>query len=345
MIEALAYVLRQPGVVPEIEEIMVEDQLQSGQVLIKILHTSFCGTQVEEIYQSSRNAQHMPHLFGHEASAKVLEIGPGVETILKGEEAVVHWRKSSRGLDAISGRYIGKGGPLSAGKVVTWSTHAVVPENRLSSIPTGTTSSRAALLGCSYATGWGAAVKTGRLKVGETVLIIGFGGVGRAAVIACRESGASTIAVVDPRNLRTSDLKALGVAHVYSSVEHALSAFAASKSTWPDLVIDTAGVVDGLEKVISQIPTKSRIVLVGMPKNGRKLELDTQKLLDGLAIYGSNGGDVDPGLDFQSMSSGLEKYVGIPSESGVIELDWKDLKKALEMHNSGLSTKTIFSVA
>lgn len=345
MIDARAYVVRKSGTVPEIENIQVDDDLKRGQVLVEITHTSFCGTQVEEIFSSSRNAKYMPHLFGHEASARILKTGPEVQTVQTGQEVVVHWRESSSGLDSVAGLYRKEREALNSGKVVTLSTHSVVPENRVSSIPLGIPAARAALLGCSFSTGWGAVVKSGNLKFGEAVLVIGFGGVGRAAVLAAQAHGARSITVIDPRDLSNSDIGAFGVTEIFTTIDQWLSATVGGSDLWPEVVVDTAGVVENVEKLIARVSPNSRFVLVGMPKNGEKLKLDTQKLLDGLSVKGSNGGDVDPALDFQQMSQGLDKYVGTSHTSGVVEFDWSDLKRALELQANGLLTKAIFSIS
>jgi Zn-dependent alcohol dehydrogenase len=342
MIDAQAYILRKSGTVPEIETIQIGDQLKRGQVLVQILYTSFCGTQVEEIFSSRRNAKHMPHIFGHEASARVLSTGPDVHTVQAGQEVVVHWRKSSRGLDSVAGIYQSEREKLSSGKVVTLTSHAVVPENRISLIPPGLPASHAALLGCSYSTGWGAVINSGGLLPGEKVLVIGFGGVGRAAVVAAHARGARSIVVIDPRDLTNSDINSLGVEEVFTTMDNWLSATKERGGHFPDLVIDTAGAINSLEKLIEEIPTDSRLILVGMPKNDEKLSLNTQKLLDGLVIKGSNGGDVDPAHAFSRMSHDLGKYIGDPQLSGVVEFDWTELKVALEMQSRGFITKAIF---
>lgn len=345
MIDARAYVLRNSGTVPEIENIQIDDKLQRGQVLVEVTHTSFCGTQVEEIFSSSRNARYMPHLFGHEASARVLATGPEVRTVQTGQKVVVHWRKSSQGLDSAPGLYRKGGEKLNSGKVVTLSSHAVVPENRISPIPLGLPVSSAALLGCSYSTGWGAVMKSGNLRPGEAVLVIGFGGVGRAAVVAAEAHGARSIVVIDPRDLSNSDISTFGVTKVFSTIDDWLSVTGGVGDSWPELVIDTAGVVKNLENIIDQVTSDSRLILVGMPKNGERLKLDTQKLLDGLTVKGSNGGDVDPAVDFEQMSLDVGRYIGSGKSSGVVELDWSELKGALELQAQGLLTKVVFSIS
>src|SRR5581483_4677086 len=82
---------RKPLVVDEIE---LPAELGAGQVLVKVLYTTICGAQINEIEAAKGPDKFLPHLLGHEASAQVLEIGPGVTHIKPGDTVVLHWRRA-----------------------------------------------------------------------------------------------------------------------------------------------------------------------------------------------------------------------------------------------------------
>ena len=82
---------REPLIIDEIE---LPETLDVGQVLVKVLYTTICGAQLNEIAAAKGPDKFLPHLLGHEASAKVLEIGPGVSNIKPGDTVVLHWRPS-----------------------------------------------------------------------------------------------------------------------------------------------------------------------------------------------------------------------------------------------------------
>src|ERR1700692_1757271 len=82
---------REPLVVDEIE---FPETLNVGQVLVKVLYTTICGAQLNEIAAAKGPDKFLPHLLGHEASASVLEIGPGVTNVKPGDTVVLHWRPS-----------------------------------------------------------------------------------------------------------------------------------------------------------------------------------------------------------------------------------------------------------
>jgi S-(hydroxymethyl)glutathione dehydrogenase/alcohol dehydrogenase len=77
-----------------VDEIGFPETLEVGQVLVKVLYTTICGAQINEIEAAKGPDKFLPHLLGHEASARVIEIGPGVTTVKPDDTVVLHWRPS-----------------------------------------------------------------------------------------------------------------------------------------------------------------------------------------------------------------------------------------------------------
>jgi S-(hydroxymethyl)glutathione dehydrogenase / alcohol dehydrogenase len=345
MIDSQAYVLRDSGTLPELEDIQVSGELELGQILAEVRFTSLCGTQLEEIFTSSRNKRYMPHLFGHEASAEVIAVGPGVTKIIPGENVVIHWRESSLGLDANPGKYWSHGEKINAGKVVTLSKYVVVPENRVTALPSGVEMWAAPLLGCSLTTGWGSVMKTGGLQHGEVTLVIGLGGVGRASVLAGSGQGHGVVYAVDPRTMDQLDLANLGVRQKFNSLDQVFEQIRGNVLPYPDLVVDTVGIAQDFELLLRELPNTSRVVLVGMPRPGARPALDTQRLLDGLRILGSNGGDVDPGLDLLMASRWVRGYLSGTGSGQTTVLGWKALSEGINAITNKAATKVIYEVS
>src|SRR3954452_21007635 len=122
---------RQPLIV---DEITLPDELNVGQVLVKILHTTICGAQLNEIAAAKGPDKFLPHLLGHEASAEVIETGAGVTAVKPGDTVVLHWRPS-QGIQSKPAAYTWGGRKLNAGWVTTFNDYAVVSENRMTVIP------------------------------------------------------------------------------------------------------------------------------------------------------------------------------------------------------------------
>jgi S-(hydroxymethyl)glutathione dehydrogenase/alcohol dehydrogenase len=339
MISSKAFILRRTGEAPKLEEIQVEDDLHTGQVLVRILYSAVCATQLEEIFVSSRNKKYMPHLFGHEGVGVIEKVGPGVTRRAVGEICVVHWRKSSAGVDAEPGQYFHNGKRIGAGRVVTFSEHAVLPENRVTPLPTGVDVALGSLLGCAYSTGWGAVHKNARVSRDDRVLICGLGGVGLAALDTCISKGVGELWTLDDvkdldfefeNGLRIQKFRQI------SELEKELS-----KIT---VAIDTTGSREIVESLVDSLPLQARLILVGMPKSSSKTQIDTQRLLDGLKLIGSNGGQVDPATDFEKCAQVMRKSNFHSAGFSVAVENRLDFANALNIHRSGKVRRVILKM-
>jgi S-(hydroxymethyl)glutathione dehydrogenase / alcohol dehydrogenase len=92
--KAKAAILAQSREALIVDEIEFPGELGVGQALVKVLHTSICGAQINEIEAVKGPDKFLPHLLGHEASALVVETGPGVSYVKPGDTVVLHWRPS-----------------------------------------------------------------------------------------------------------------------------------------------------------------------------------------------------------------------------------------------------------
>ena len=109
---------------------------------------------------------------------------------------VLHWRPGA-GIQSEPPRYRWQGKTLNAGWVTTFNRHAVVSENRCTTIPSGTDPDAAALFGCAVTTGFGVVENNAKLKMGESVVVFGAGGIGLNIVQAAALVSAGPIIAVD----------------------------------------------------------------------------------------------------------------------------------------------------
>ena len=98
-----------------IDEVELPKELGFGQVLVKILYSGICGSQLNEIDATKGPDKYLPHLLGHEGSGIVEKIGEGVTRVKKGDQVVLHWRKSA-GIECEPPKYKWKGKKLNSGK-------------------------------------------------------------------------------------------------------------------------------------------------------------------------------------------------------------------------------------
>jgi len=155
--------------------------LGCGQVLVRVHAASICGAQIGEITGAAGPDKYLPHLLGHEGGAVVEEIGAGVTTVKKGDHVAMHWRKGA-GIDANPPKYQWEDKVIGAGPVATFSEYAVVSENRLTRIDEDIEFEIAALMGCCITTGLGIINNDAKLKIGQSIAVIGCGGVGLSVI-------------------------------------------------------------------------------------------------------------------------------------------------------------------
>lgn len=265
--------------------------LTVGQVLVRILVSGICGSQLHEIKGFKGNGKFLPHLMGHEGCGIVEEIGPGVTTIQLGDKVVMHWRPGS-GIEANFPTYKLDGKPFSSGKVTTLSEQAIVSENRLTAVPPDTNPELAALLGCSLTTALGIIDNQSQLKFGETVAIIGCGGVGLNLVSGSILKGAATVYAIDSIAEKEGLVLSQGASH-----------FLRSTSELPekvDLIIDTTGSPKVISDAFTSLSSQGRMILVGQPTPGAEIVIPNAIQLfngTGQSMRATQGGDTRPQED------------------------------------------------
>src|SRR5215472_14451009 len=204
---------RAPLVVDNIE---LPSSLDVGQVLVKVLYTSICGAQLNEIAAAKGPDRFLPHLLGHEASAEVIAAGPGVTTVVPGDTVVLHWRPGL-GIQSRTPAYRWRGAALNAGLVTTFNEYAVVSENRMTVIPPDYDLRAAPLLGCAATTALGVINNDAQVKIGESVAVFGVGGVGLNVVQFARLAGADPIVAVDLIDHKLERARRLGATHAVNA--------------------------------------------------------------------------------------------------------------------------------
>ena len=241
-------------------------ELKFGQVLVKVLVSGLCGAQLHEIRGHKGNAKFLPHLMGHEGCGIVEEVGLGVTTVKPGDKVVMHWRLGE-GMEAPFPNYVLDGKTISSGKVTTLSEYSIVSENRVTAIPPETPNVLAAMLGCSLTTALGIIDNECDLKFGETVAIIGCGGVGLNLIQAATMRSPLKIYGVDI-NRKMIDLTYIMGATLFVESINDLE-------NKVDIIIDTTGIPQVIADAYNKLAPSGRLILVG-PVSYTHLTLPTK---------------------------------------------------------------------
>lgn len=290
----------------------------NGQVFLDILASGICGSQIQEI-QGHKGAEFLPHLLGHEAAGRVRAVGAGVSAQLVGKKVVCHWRKGAGPEATLPARYEAAGGvTLGGGHVTTLCEQAVVSANRVTVVPDDVPDELCALLGCGLSTALGTIEQEAKVRFGESVLIVGCGGVGLNLIQAARLARAYPIVAMDISNEKIGASLMLGADKFLNpkaeSVRDAMKHYGLKGF---DCIIDTSGSIEALEATIPLLADNGRMVMVGQPKPGENLRimgaLDMFHGEQGRRIMTTQGGGFRPSVD-------IPRYINL-WRAGHIDLD------------------------
>jgi S-(hydroxymethyl)glutathione dehydrogenase/alcohol dehydrogenase len=317
-------------------EIDLPDILLAGQVLVQIHYSGICGSQIGEINGVKGPDAYLPHLLGHEASGTVLAIGSGVRYVKVDDKVVLHWRKGP-GIDAAPAVYQWNGRRVNAGCVTTFSSHAVVSENRLTSIPRDSELDVAALFGCAVTTGFGVVVNNAKLSVGESVVVYGAGGIGLSIVQAAAMVSAHPIVAVDLHDDKLALACSLGATVLINARNEDARAviLAAVGKAGPDVFIDNTGHPEAIQLGYEITKPEGRVVLVGVPRKGQNISIYSLPLHFGKQLAGSHGGEARPETDIPRYHA-LYRAGRLPLRSLITDcFDFPDVNDALNRMRQG----------
>ena len=199
---------RQPLLMDEVEL----PALGYGQVLVQVKVSRICGSQLGEIEGVKGPDKHLPHLLGHEGGGIVVETGPEVSHVKSGDRVVLHWRPGA-GIQAAPTKYRLGTQSIHAGSITTFQPLTVVSENRLTVIPAEVDFEIAALLADTITTGFGAVTRNARVEIGESVVVIGVGGIGLGTVLGAHLAGAHPLIAVDVHDHKLAKAREFGATH------------------------------------------------------------------------------------------------------------------------------------
>ncbi|MEU1948654.1 S-(hydroxymethyl)mycothiol dehydrogenase [Streptomyces sp. NPDC020125] len=310
-------VSRAKGEPAELVDIVVPDP-GPGEAVVDITACGVCHTDLH--YREGGISDDFPFLLGHEAAGVVSAVGEGVINVAVGDTVVLNWRAvcgqcraCKRGephycfntSNAAQPMTLTDGTPLSpALGIGAFCEKTLVHSGQCTKVDAAADPAVAGLLGCGVMAGIGAAVNTAPVRRGQTVAVIGCGGVGCAAVAGSVLAGARRVIAVDLDNKKLGWATDLGATHTINSAGMDEGAVVAAiqgltGGFGADVVIDAVGRPETWRQAFYARDLAGTVVLVGVPTPGMELQLP---LLDvfgrGGALKSSWYGDCLPERDF-----------------------------------------------
>ena len=312
-------VARGKGQPVSLETVLVPDP-GPGEAVVKVQACGVCHTDLH--YREGGINDDFPFLLGHEAAGVVEAVGEGVTDVAPGDFVVLNWRAvcgdcraCNRGepwycfstFNAAQKMTLGSGEragtPLTpALGIGAFVEKTLVHAGQCTRVDPSARAAAVGLLGCGVMAGLGAAINTGNVSRGQSVAVLGCGGVGAAAVAGSRLAGAGTIIAVDLDDRKLEWARGLGATHTVNSKEQDPVA-AIQELTGgfgADVVIDAVGRPETWQQAFYARDLAGTVVLVGVPTPDMKVP--DLPLLDvfgrGGALKSSWYGDCLPSRDF-----------------------------------------------
>ncbi|MCG0290367.1 S-(hydroxymethyl)mycothiol dehydrogenase [Streptomyces sp. PSAA01] len=297
-----------------IETIVVPDA-GPGEAVVRVQACGVCHTDLH--YREGGINDEFPFLLGHEAAGTVESVGEGVTEVAPGDFVILNWRavchecracRRGRPWYCFNTHNAKQPMTLTDGTALTpalgigaFAEKTLVAAGQCTKVDPSASPAAAGLLGCGVMAGIGAALNTGNVQRGDSVAVIGCGGVGAASVAGARLAGAAKIIAVDLDERKLEWARSLGATHTLhaGSVDVVEAVRELTDGNGADVVIEAVGRPETYRQAFYARDLAGTVVLVGVPTPEMKLELP---LLDvfgrGGALKSSWYGDCLPSRDF-----------------------------------------------
>lgn len=365
VIKCKAAVLWEPNKPFSIEEIEVAPP-KAKEVRIKILATGICRTD-DHVIKGSMVSK-FPVIVGHEATGVVESIGEGVTTVKPGDKVIPLFLPQCRECNAcrnpegnlcvradVTGRGVLADGTTRfscKGKPVyhfmntsTFTEFTVVDESSVAKIDAAAPPEKVCLIGCGFSTGYGAAMKTGKVTPGSTCVVFGLGGVGLSVIMGCKSAGASRIIGIDLNKSKFDKALAVGATECISPKDYSKPISEVLSEMTGNSVGYTFEVIGRLDTMVDALASchmnYGTSVVVGAPPSAKMLTYDPMMLFTGRTWKGCVFGgwksrDEVPKLvtDFLAKKFDLDQLI-------THVLPFQKINEGFELLYSGESIRTV----
>jgi len=343
-----------------IEEVDISPP-RRGEVLIRVKATGLCHSDVNVF--EGKTPVPPPVVAGHEIAGVVEQVGEGVTRVRPGDRVIsafIHPCGTCR--NCVSGHENlcetfssvrlkgimpdGSSRLSMGGKEIRaflgggFAEEAVVGENALTKIPEGMELERLAVLGCAGLTGYGA-VLAGKVEPGETVAVIGVGGVGLSTIQVLRSAGAGRIIAVGTKKWKLERAMELGATDtVNSKEEDPVKALKEMTGGGPDVVVEAGGNEETIRMALDAVRIGGRVVLVGLPPSSAMIPLKIASIVrGGITVVGNYG--ARPRVDMPRLMELIKQGKYDPSALVTGRFKLEEINEAVKLLEEGEAIRSL----
>lgn len=363
-----AAVARKKGQPFQLEELTLNTRLRPDEILVKVAAVGVCQTDIHVRNQDL--SVPLPAVLGHEGSGIVEAVGSAVSTVAPGDHVVMSYQACGHCRPCLNGNYaycehafpINFGGARLDGTNAlrssadgeeihghffgqsSFATHALATERNVVKVDTGVPLELLGPLGCGLQTGAGAVLNSLRIPAGSSVVVIGTGTVGLAAVMAARVAGADPIIAVDIVPERLALARELGATHTINSKEEDTARrIAEITGSGADFVLEITGRPQMLTLAVDALAPLGTAALIGGAPAGAQAPVNMNALLGGRNVRGIAQGDSIPQLFIPQLID-LYKAGRFPFDRLVSLYDFGDINQAVTDTQNGAVIKPVLRI-
>jgi S-(hydroxymethyl)glutathione dehydrogenase/alcohol dehydrogenase len=350
-----------------IEEVDLEGP-KAGEVLVEIKATGICHT--DEFTRSGGDPEGLfPVIFGHEGAGVVVDVGPGVTTLKKGDHVIPLYTPECRtcksclsrktnlctAIRATQGKGMMPDGTSRfsiGGKPIhhymgcsTFSNHTVLPEIALAKVREDAPFDKICYIGCGVTTGIGAVINTAKVTAGSNVVVFGLGGIGLNVVQAARMVGADMIVGIDINPAREALGRKMGMTHFVNPKElkgDLVAHVVELTKGGADYSFECVGSVDLMRQALECCHRGwGESIIIGVAGAGQEIKTRPFQLVTGRVWKGSAFGGARGRTDVPKI---VDWYM-----DGKIDIDslitdvmpLKDIEKGFDLMHEGKSIRSV----
>lgn len=364
-------------VVEGINEPFVREELEldnpgPGEALVRVVATGVCHTDLNT--QSGDMPLPLPGVFGHEGSGIVEAVGEGVTDIKLGDHVIMGWAFCGDCRNCVRGEHrycLNVGAELLAGVRLhgpdagasaysradgtsvsghffgqsSFATYSLTRANALVKVDDDIDLNLLGPLACGITTGAGAVLNTAKPDPGESVVIIGAGAVGLAAIMAARNTPATTIIAMDLQESRLELAREFGATHTVNTRDKDIVEAVNEICGGPaDYVIDCTGSIKVIEQAADAVGLMGTFILVGGAPAEARFSLDHMRTLFGKTVVGTLGGSSNSRTLIPALIE-LYKQGRFPFDRLVKFYGFDDLDQAIADAHEGGTIKAVLQVS
>ena len=264
-------------------------------VLVKVIYSGICGSQLKEIDGKRGHDKYIPHLLGHEGYGKILSIGSKVKKVKKNDYVLLSWIKGKGGQEK-NLKINFKSIKINSGPITTFSNLSLISENRCFKLKKKISKRKfIPLMGCSLPTGVGIIYKGLKPKKNKSFVISGLGAVGIFSLLGIMFYKPKNIIAIESNvyKLRVvknyfKNIKIIQATSIKNKIVEKIKS--ENNGELADYAIDCSGNIKSMSNCLDYIKNNGKFIFASHPDHNKKLLINPHELIKGKKILGSWGG-------------------------------------------------------